>query len=44
MTGTAGMKYAPNGVPNSMILAKPFAPAQQIAAVAQLLNAGQTTA
>jgi CheY-like chemotaxis protein len=44
MTGNSGHQYASNGVPNSMILPKPFAPAQLIAAVAQLLNEGQATA
>jgi CheY-like chemotaxis protein len=44
MTGNSGHQYASNGVPNSIFLAKPFAPAQLIAAVAQLLNEGQATA
>jgi hypothetical protein len=28
-----------NGVPNSLLLVKPFAPAQLVSAVSQLLNA-----
>jgi CheY-like chemotaxis protein len=43
MTGDSGHEYASNGVPSSILLAKPFAPAQLIAAVAQLLNEGQAT-
>ncbi|GGI30842.1 response regulator [Bradyrhizobium guangdongense] len=38
MTGDSGHQYASNGVPNSIILAKPFAPAQLITAVSRLLN------
>jgi len=43
MTGNSGHEYASNGVPNSIILAKPFAPAQLIAAVSQLLNGAPTS-
>jgi DNA-binding response OmpR family regulator len=43
MTGDSGHEYASNGVPGSILLTKPFAPAQLIAAVAQLLNEGQAT-
>jgi DNA-binding response OmpR family regulator len=43
MTGNSGHEYASNGVPNSIILGKPFAPAQLIAAVSQLLNQSQAT-
>ena len=39
MTGNSGNEWAANGVPNSILLTKPFAPAQLIAAVSQLLNA-----
>lgn len=39
MTGTQGEEWASKGVPNSILLAKPFAPAQIVTAVAQLLNA-----
>jgi hypothetical protein len=30
------------GVPNSVLITKPFAPAQVLTAVSQLLNAGNT--
>jgi DNA-binding response OmpR family regulator len=40
MTGAAAHEYASKGVPNSILLNKPFAPAQLLTAVAQLLNAG----
>jgi hypothetical protein len=33
-------QWASNGVPNSIMLEKPFAPAQLITAVSQLLNVG----
>jgi hypothetical protein len=33
-------QWASQGVPNSVLLAKPFAPAQLLTAVAQLLNTG----
>jgi DNA-binding response OmpR family regulator len=39
MTGTAAEEWASKGVPNSVLLAKPFAPAQLITAVSELLNA-----
>ncbi|UPK28398.1 response regulator transcription factor [Bradyrhizobium sp. 195] len=38
MTGAAADQWSANGVPNSILLNKPFAPAQIVAAVAQLLN------
>ena len=38
MTGAAADEWASRGVPNSILLAKPFAPAQLVTAVAQLLN------
>jgi DNA-binding response OmpR family regulator len=38
MTGTAADEWASQGVPNSVLLTKPFAPAQLVTAVAQLLN------
>lgn len=34
--------WASRGVPNSIVLTKPFAPAQLITAVSQLINTGQT--
>jgi CheY-like chemotaxis protein len=43
MTGTHGEEWASKGVPNSVVLAKPFAPAQIVTAVAQLLNASPPT-
>ena len=39
MTGTHGEEWASKGVPNSVLLAKPFAPAQVVTAISQLLNA-----
>ncbi len=39
MTGDAADKWPSHGVPNSLLLNKPFAPAQIVTAVAQLLNA-----
>jgi len=39
MTGTNGEEWASKGVPNSLLLAKPFAPAQIVTAISQLLNA-----
>jgi DNA-binding response OmpR family regulator len=44
MTGAAAELWASHGVPNSMLLAKPFAPAQLVTAVSQLLNTGTPTA
>jgi CheY-like chemotaxis protein len=38
MTGAAADQWASHGVPNSILLTKPFAPAQLITAVSQLLN------
>jgi CheY-like chemotaxis protein len=38
MTGAAAHQWSSHGVPNSILLNKPFAPAQIVAAVAQLLN------
>ncbi|HYW64260.1 MAG TPA: response regulator [Bradyrhizobium sp.] len=38
MTGDSGHEWAARGVPNSVLLTKPFAPAQLTTAVAQLLN------
>jgi DNA-binding response OmpR family regulator len=39
MTGTHGEEWASKGVPNSFLLTKPFAPAQLVTAVSNLLNA-----
>lgn len=42
-SGTAVADWASKGVPNSIILSKPFASAQLLTAVANLLNAGNST-
>jgi CheY-like chemotaxis protein len=44
MTGAAADQWASHGVPNSILLTKPFAPAQLVTAVSQLLNAGSPAA
>jgi len=38
MSGAAAEQWASQGVPNSIMLEKPFAPAQLVTAVSQLLN------
>ncbi|MDA9521315.1 transcriptional regulator [Bradyrhizobium sp. CCBAU 11434] len=38
MTGAAADEWASRGVPNSVLLNKPFAPAQVVTAVSKLLN------
>ncbi|OAF13935.1 transcriptional regulator [Bradyrhizobium neotropicale] len=38
MTGAAADEWAHEGVPNSILLTKPFAPAQLVAALSQLLH------
>src|SRR6202140_4999631 len=40
MTGGKAAEWPPHGVPNSILLTKPFAPAQLVTAVSQLVNAG----
>jgi DNA-binding response OmpR family regulator len=40
MSGKDAGDWASKGVPNSIMLAKPFAPAQLVTAVSQLLNTG----
>lgn len=40
MTGAAADQWAVQGVPNSILLTKPFAPAQLVTAISNLLNAG----
>ena len=40
MTGAAADEWPSRGVPNSVLLQKPFAPAQLVTAVSQLLNVG----
>jgi CheY-like chemotaxis protein len=43
MTGDSADQWASLGVPNSLLLNKPFAPAQIVTAVAQMLNAAPPT-
>jgi hypothetical protein len=43
MSGAHAEDWASKGVPNSIMLAKPFAPAQLVTGVSQLLNAGKPT-
>jgi DNA-binding response OmpR family regulator len=43
MTGAAADRWASRGVPNSLLLEKPFAPAQLVTAISTLLNAGTST-
>jgi len=43
MTAASADKWAANGVPDSILLTKPFAPAQLVIAVSQLLNTGPPT-
>lgn len=40
MTGDSGHHWASEGVPNSVLVPKPFAPVQIVTAISQLLNAG----
>ena len=42
MTGDSAAEWASRGVPNSLLITKPFAPSQIVAAVAQLLNNSST--
>ena len=44
MSGASADDWAFKGVPNSIMLSKPFAPAQLVTAVSNLLNAGTPTA
>ena len=41
MTSAAADQWASHGVPNSILLTKPFAPAQLVTAISQLLNSAQ---
>jgi CheY-like chemotaxis protein len=43
MSGDSAEDWASQGVPHSIMLAKPFAPAQLVTAVSQLLNTGTPT-
>jgi two-component system, cell cycle response regulator CpdR len=38
VSGDSTHRWAANGVPNSMLIAKPFAPAELVEAVSSLLN------
>jgi DNA-binding response OmpR family regulator len=40
MTGESANDWASQGVPNSILITKPFAPAQLVTAISQLLNGG----
>jgi DNA-binding response OmpR family regulator len=42
MTGAAADDWTSKGIPNSVLVAKPFAAAQIVTAVSQLLNQGNT--
>ena len=42
MTGGHSEGWKSQGVPNSILIEKPFAPAQLVTAISQLLNAGST--
>jgi hypothetical protein len=44
MSGRNAAEWASKGVPNSIMLEKPFAPAQLVTAIANLLNSGTPTA
>lgn len=44
MSGAHGDDWASKGVPNSIMLTKPFAPAQLVTAISQLLNSVPPTA
>jgi DNA-binding response OmpR family regulator len=44
MTGASADDWASKGVPNSILLSKPFAQAQLLTAISQLLNAQSPTA
>lgn len=40
MTGASAGDWAAHGVPNSVLVSKPFAPMQVVTAISQLLNTG----
>jgi DNA-binding response OmpR family regulator len=44
MSGASAEDWASRGVPNSIMLSKPFSPAQLVTAVSNLLNTGTPTA
>lgn len=43
ITGAAVGRWPSRGVPNSILLEKPFAPAQLVTAISNLLNTGTST-
>ena len=43
LTAATAEEYASHGVPNSILISKPFAPAQLVTAVSQLLNAASSS-
>src|SRR6478672_447147 len=43
MTGAKADQWPSRGVPNSILMEKPFAPVQLVTAVSQLLNGGSPT-
>ena len=43
ISGASAAEWPSKGVPNSVMLEKPFAPAQLVTAVASLLNSGTPT-
>lgn len=43
VSGDSEAQWAANGVPNSIMLAKPFAPAQLVVAISQLINTASTS-
>jgi DNA-binding response OmpR family regulator len=44
VSGASAADWASKGVPNSIMLEKPFAPAQLVTAMSNLLNSGTPTA
>jgi len=42
MTGDGSRDWTANGVPNSVLIDKPFAPAQIVTAVSHLINANRS--
>jgi DNA-binding response OmpR family regulator len=44
MSGASAEDWGSKGVPNSIMLSKPFAPAQLVTAISNLLNTGTPTA
>jgi DNA-binding response OmpR family regulator len=42
LTGQSAEEWSANGVPNSVLISKPFAPGQVVTAVSQLLNTSAT--